>query len=72
MFLSLFWVHKYQYLKLTLFLDHADLQGRPKGVTPKFSLAPLVPRLNELLGIQVVYLFIYFVNYLILLFVDEI
>lgn len=28
-------------------------QGRPKGVTPKYSLAPLVPRLSELLGIQV-------------------
>nr|AGT16255.1 phosphoglycerate kinase [Saccharum hybrid cultivar R570] len=27
--------------------------GRPKGVSPKFSLAPLVPRLSELLGIQV-------------------
>ncbi|XP_066315197.1 phosphoglycerate kinase, cytosolic-like isoform X1 [Miscanthus floridulus] len=27
--------------------------GRPKGVTTKFSLAPLVPRLSELLGIQV-------------------
>ncbi|KAM0952145.1 putative phosphoglycerate kinase [Dioscorea sansibarensis] len=27
--------------------------GRPKGVTPKFSLAPLVPRLSELLGVQV-------------------
>ncbi|CAL5401018.1 unnamed protein product [Camellia sinensis] len=27
--------------------------GRPKSVTPKFSLAPLVPRLFELLGIQV-------------------
>ncbi|KAF6990830.1 hypothetical protein CFC21_007983 [Triticum aestivum] len=27
--------------------------GRPKGVTPKFSLAPLVPRLSELLGIAV-------------------
>ncbi|KAJ4886442.1 hypothetical protein Rs2_26190 [Raphanus sativus] len=27
--------------------------GRPKGVTPKFSLAPLVPRLSELLGIEV-------------------
>ncbi|XP_051210090.1 phosphoglycerate kinase, chloroplastic [Lolium perenne] len=27
--------------------------GRPKGVTPKFSLAPLVPRLSELLGITV-------------------
>lgn len=29
------------------------LQGRPKGVTPKYSLKPLVPRLSELLGIQV-------------------
>uniref|UniRef100_A0A0D3CVS9 Phosphoglycerate kinase n=1 Tax=Brassica oleracea var. oleracea TaxID=109376 RepID=A0A0D3CVS9_BRAOL len=28
--------------------------GRPKGVTPKFSLKPLVPRLSELLGIEVV------------------
>ncbi|CAL1391311.1 unnamed protein product [Linum trigynum] len=28
--------------------------GRPKGVTLKFSLAPLVPRLSELLGIEVV------------------
>ncbi|CAN4102495.1 unnamed protein product [Withania somnifera] len=28
--------------------------GRPKGVTPKYSLAPLVPRLSELLGLQVV------------------
>ncbi|XP_017247797.1 phosphoglycerate kinase, chloroplastic [Daucus carota subsp. sativus] len=28
--------------------------GRPKGVTPKFSLAPLVPRLSELLGIEVI------------------
>ncbi|KAL5731380.1 phosphoglycerate kinase [Ranunculus cassubicifolius] len=28
--------------------------GRPKGVTPKFSLAPLVPRLSELLGITVI------------------
>eukprot|EP00268_Persea_americana_P046624 TRINITY_DN480_c0_g3_i1.p1 TRINITY_DN480_c0_g3~~TRINITY_DN480_c0_g3_i1.p1 ORF type:complete len:432 (-),score=118.72 TRINITY_DN480_c0_g3_i1:576-1871(-) len=28
--------------------------GRPKGVTPKFSLAPLVPRLSELLGVTVV------------------
>ncbi|KAG5416162.1 hypothetical protein IGI04_003729 [Brassica rapa subsp. trilocularis] len=26
---------------------------KPKGVTPKFSLAPLVPRLSELLGIEV-------------------
>ncbi|XP_044344039.1 phosphoglycerate kinase, cytosolic-like isoform X1 [Triticum aestivum] len=28
--------------------------GRPKGVTPKFSLKPLVPRLPELLGLEVV------------------
>eukprot|EP00252_Welwitschia_mirabilis_P027361 TRINITY_DN9372_c0_g3_i3.p1 TRINITY_DN9372_c0_g3~~TRINITY_DN9372_c0_g3_i3.p1 ORF type:complete len:420 (-),score=97.44 TRINITY_DN9372_c0_g3_i3:390-1649(-) len=28
--------------------------GRPKGVTPKFSLNPLVARLSELLGVQVV------------------
>ncbi|KAL5100640.1 hypothetical protein RYX36_004967 [Vicia faba] len=28
--------------------------GRPKGVTPKYSLAPLVPRLSELIGIEVV------------------
>ncbi|CDY49746.1 BnaA02g19260D [Brassica napus] len=28
--------------------------GRPKGVTPKFSLKPLVPRLSELLGVEVV------------------
>ncbi|URE10805.1 Phosphoglycerate kinase [Musa troglodytarum] len=27
--------------------------GRPKGVTPKFSLNPIVPRLSELLGIKV-------------------
>ncbi|CAM8891123.1 unnamed protein product [Rhodiola kirilowii] len=27
--------------------------GRPKGVNPKYSLAPLVPRLSQLLGIQV-------------------
>ncbi|KAL6853501.1 hypothetical protein ACP4OV_019530 [Aristida adscensionis] len=27
--------------------------GRPKGFTPKLSLSPLVPRLSELLGIQV-------------------
>ncbi|KAF8390896.1 hypothetical protein HHK36_023195 [Tetracentron sinense] len=27
--------------------------GRPKGVTPKYSLTPLVPRLSELLGIKV-------------------
>lgn len=36
------------------------LQGRPKGVTPKYSLKPLVPRLSELLGLQVGHLhFIY-------------
>ena len=34
-------------------LIQSFLQGRPKGVTPKFSLAPLVPRLSELLGIEV-------------------
>ncbi|KAG0500645.1 hypothetical protein HPP92_000717 [Vanilla planifolia] len=28
-------------------------KGRPKGVTPKYSLAPIVPRLTELLGVQV-------------------
>ncbi|CAJ2659163.1 unnamed protein product [Trifolium pratense] len=28
--------------------------GRPKGVTPKYSLAPLVPRLSELIGIEVI------------------
>ncbi|ERN19700.1 phosphoglycerate kinase, cytosolic [Amborella trichopoda] len=27
--------------------------GRPKGVTPKYSLKPLVPRLSELLGVPV-------------------
>ncbi|QHN96972.1 Phosphoglycerate kinase, cytosolic [Arachis hypogaea] len=27
--------------------------GRPKGVTPKYSLKPLVPRLTELLGVDV-------------------
>ncbi|KAD3067127.1 hypothetical protein R6Q59_018778 [Mikania micrantha] len=27
--------------------------GRPKGVTPKCSLKPLVPRLSELLGVEV-------------------
>ncbi|RWR84868.1 phosphoglycerate kinase, chloroplastic-like protein [Cinnamomum micranthum f. kanehirae] len=26
--------------------------GRPKGVTPKYSLKPLVPRLSELLGVR--------------------
>jgi phosphoglycerate kinase len=29
--------------------------GRPKGVTPKYSLKPLVPRLSELLGVDVCY-----------------
>ncbi|KAF2311283.1 hypothetical protein GH714_021499 [Hevea brasiliensis] len=29
------------------------MKGRPKGVTPKYSLKPLVPRLSELLGVQV-------------------
>ncbi|KAH7862088.1 hypothetical protein Vadar_034664 [Vaccinium darrowii] len=28
-------------------------QGRPKGVTPKYSLKPLVPRLFEFLGVEV-------------------
>ncbi|RWW83637.1 hypothetical protein BHE74_00007848 [Ensete ventricosum] len=27
--------------------------GRPKGVTPKYSLKPVVPRLSELLGVNV-------------------
>ncbi|KAF5477306.1 hypothetical protein F2P56_003956 [Juglans regia] len=31
--------------------------GRPKGVTPKYSLKPLVPRLSELLGLEVCSLF---------------
>jgi hypothetical protein len=30
-----------------------SMQGRPKGVTPKYNLSPLVPRISELLGIQV-------------------
>jgi hypothetical protein len=30
-----------------------EFQGRPKGVTPKYSLKPLVPRLSELLGVEV-------------------
>ncbi|KAL5975748.1 hypothetical protein ACLOJK_020074 [Asimina triloba] len=29
------------------------IKGRPKGVTPKYSLKPLVPRLSELLGVDV-------------------
>ncbi|KAJ6720742.1 PHOSPHOGLYCERATE KINASE [Salix viminalis] len=32
---------------------HENAKGRPKGVTPKYSLKPLVPRLSELLGIEV-------------------
>jgi hypothetical protein len=32
-----------------------SFQGRPKGVTPKYSLKPLVPRLSELLGVDVCY-----------------
>ncbi|WVZ77746.1 hypothetical protein U9M48_025573 [Paspalum notatum var. saurae] len=32
----------------------SDEMGRPKGVTPKYSLKPLVPRLSELLGVDVV------------------
>ncbi|KAF3598530.1 hypothetical protein F2Q69_00038608 [Brassica cretica] len=35
------------------YLIENGAKGRPKGVTPKFSLAPLVPRLSELLGIEV-------------------
>lgn len=31
----------------------SGFQGRPKGVTPKYSLKPLVPRLSELLGYEV-------------------
>ncbi|EPS64076.1 phosphoglycerate kinase [Genlisea aurea] len=27
--------------------------GRPKGVTPKYSLKPLIPRLSQLLGVEV-------------------
>jgi 3-phosphoglycerate kinase len=45
---------------LIVSLDHViliqllfSLQGRPKGVTPKYSLKPLVPRLSELLGVNV-------------------
>ncbi|KAF3533705.1 hypothetical protein DY000_02043304 [Brassica cretica] len=35
------------------YLIENGAKGRPKGVTPKFSLVPLVPRLSELLGIEV-------------------
>jgi hypothetical protein len=41
-----------------------DVQGRPKGFTPKFSLGPIVGRLSELLGIQVL---IYYSTSLVLL-----
>lgn len=34
-------------------LSSSCFQGRPKGVTPKYSLKPLVPRLSELLGVEV-------------------
>ncbi|KAG6537474.1 hypothetical protein ZIOFF_002568 [Zingiber officinale] len=40
-------------LPLYLYIMYLNNQGRPKGVTPKFSLAPIVPRLSELLGIKV-------------------
>jgi len=36
-----------------VFSWHWCFQGRPKGVTPKYSLKALVPRLSELLGTQV-------------------
>lgn len=39
--------------RVNMLLNNGNFQGRPKGVTPKYSLAPLVPRLSELLGIQV-------------------
>lgn len=39
--------------ELILFFIIVVFQGRPKGVTPKYSLKPLVPRLSELLGVQV-------------------
>ena len=42
---------------LVLVFPTVDVQGRPKGVTPKLSLAPLVPRLSELLGIHVPFAF---------------
>lgn len=38
---------------VNMLLNKGSFQGRPKGVTPKYSLAPLVPRLSELLGFQV-------------------
>ncbi|KAG6758086.1 hypothetical protein POTOM_038420 [Populus tomentosa] len=34
-------------------IKNTYLHGRPKGVTPKYSLKPLVPRLSELLGVEV-------------------
>lgn len=45
-----------QFFEISTFiiiLSHCGFQGRPKGVTPKYSLKPLVPRLSELLGVQV-------------------
>ena len=46
--------------KTIIYLSHLfhfkNSQGRPKGVTPKFSLAPLVPRLSELIGVEVLVL----------------
>lgn len=36
------------------------LQGRPKGVMPKYSLKPLVPRLSELLGVKVFFIYVFF------------
>uniref|UniRef100_A0A803N576 Phosphoglycerate kinase n=1 Tax=Chenopodium quinoa TaxID=63459 RepID=A0A803N576_CHEQI len=35
------------------YLSGYGAKGRPKGVTPKYSLTPLVPRLSELLGAEV-------------------
>ncbi|KAI5383542.1 Phosphoglycerate kinase 3, partial [Lathyrus oleraceus] len=35
------------------YLTGYGAKGRPKGVTPKYSLKPLVPRLSELLGSEV-------------------
>lgn len=35
------------------YLMEKGAKGRPKGVTDKFRLTPLVPRLSELLGVEV-------------------
>ncbi|XP_027339853.1 phosphoglycerate kinase, cytosolic-like [Abrus precatorius] len=43
--------HLIQYGAKVILSSHL---GRPKGVTPKYSLAPLVPRLTELIGVEVV------------------